>query len=119
VRVLIVDDDETTCQLLAEVLKRAGIEAVWTADSLTGYQMSLRRHYDLFIFDVRMPSLSGPELAARLKKNDPTARIILISAFADDALRETARSLGVFLLAKPFGPDRLLEAVAQVFGWRA
>jgi CheY-like chemotaxis protein len=40
-RVLIVDDDETFCQLLAEVLEGRGIKVVWTTDGLAGYEMSL------------------------------------------------------------------------------
>jgi DNA-binding response OmpR family regulator len=112
VRILIVDDDETSCRLLAEILEREGIDAMWTTDSLTGYVMALGQHYDLFVLDVRMPALSGTEMAARLKQSKPGARIVLISAFADRALQDTADHLGVSLLSKPFSPDRLLELIA-------
>lgn len=115
-RALIVDDDETSCQLLVKVLKGKGIEADWTADSLTGYSLSLHHHYDLFILDVRMPLLLGTELAEELKKEHPEAKIILISAFADEALQQTAKGLGVSLLSKPFTPDRLLKVTAEVLG---
>ena len=113
-RALIVDDDETFCQFLAEVLEGSGIEAVWTTDGPQGYEMSRRHHYDLFVSDVRMPSMLGTELAEKLKRDDPGAKIILISAFADEALLEQSRALGISLLSKPFTPDRLLEAVSQV-----
>jgi two-component system, NtrC family, response regulator HydG len=115
-RVLIVDDDATFCQLLAKVLKSKGLDAEWTTDSLAGYNLSLRQPYDLFILDVRMPLLLGTDFAAGLKQQQPEAKIILISAFADEALRLTATSLGVALLSKPFAPDRLLEVASQVLG---
>jgi DNA-binding response OmpR family regulator len=95
VRVLIVDDDEIFCVLLAEILKQEGIDAAWTTDSQAGCEMSLRDNYDLFILDVRMPLLSGAEFAQRLRKSKPCALVVLISAFADDALQETAHSLGL------------------------
>jgi|SRR5215475_5226304 len=116
VRVLIVDDDETTCQLLAEILDREGMEAVWTVNSDSGYEMSLHQEYDLYILDVVMPSLLGTEFATRLKARRRGASIILISAFADAALRQTATGLGVTLLSKPFTPGQLLEVIAQALG---
>jgi DNA-binding response OmpR family regulator len=115
-RALIVDDDETFCQLLTEVLERKGIEAVWTTDSLSGYEMSLGYPYDFFILDVRMPLLLGTELTEELKKENPGAKIILISAFADESLLETSKNLGAPLLSKPFSPDRLLRVISQILG---
>ena len=115
-RVLIVDDDETTCQLLVKVLSHQGMDADWTTDSLAGYDLSLHHPYDLFILDVRMPLLLGTDLAEGLKKEQPRAKIMLISAFADEGLEQTAKHLGVFLLSKPFTPARLLQVTAEVLG---
>ena len=92
-RVLIVDDDETFCQLLAEVLQNKGMQVVWTTDGLEGYDMSTQQVYDIFIVDVRMPLILGTELAEALKKDHPHAKIILVSAFADRTLRLTVASM--------------------------
>jgi CheY-like chemotaxis protein len=115
-RVLIVDDDETFCQLLAEVLEGGDIKVAWTTDGLEGYEMSLDETYDLFILDQRMPLILGTELVEELKKDNPKAKIILISAFADDALQNQSKSLGVPVLSKPFSAKRLLEAVETALG---
>ena|SRR5262245_45086381 len=113
-RALIVDDDETSCQLLAKVFQRKGIEVDWSADSVAGYDKACQYPYDLFILDVRMPGLSGTDLAIRVKKMSPNAKIVLISAFADDALRKTATYLGVTVLSKPFTLEHLLEVTANL-----
>ena len=110
-RVLIIDDDETFCQLLAEVLEGKGINVVWTTDGLEGYEMSLYEPYDLFILDQRMPLIFGTELVQELRKDNPEAKIILISAFADEALLNKSQSLGVPVLSKPFSAKRLLQLV--------
>ena len=73
-RVLIVDDDETFCQLLAEVLQNKGMQVVWTTDGLEGYDMSTQQVYDIFIVDVRMPLILGTELAEALKRTIPMQR---------------------------------------------
>jgi DNA-binding response OmpR family regulator len=109
--VLIVDDDESFCRLLAEILERKGAEVSWTTDSLEGYEMSRRQPYDLFVFDVRMPLFLGTELAEGLKRDRPGTKIILISAFADDSLRKISQKIGVPLLSKPFTAESLLETV--------
>jgi DNA-binding response OmpR family regulator len=114
VRVLVVDDDETFCQLLAEVLGGKGIKVEWTTDGLEGYETSLYESYDLFILDQRMPLILGTELVEELKKDNPEAKIILISAFADETLKDETQSFGVPLLSKPFSAKRLLEAVETV-----
>jgi CheY-like chemotaxis protein len=117
-RALIVDDDRTFCEFLTEVLADKGIEGVWATDGVEGYAMWCQQSFDLVISDVRMPSLLGTELAARLKRDNPRVKIILISAFADEASFDISRSLGVPLLSKPFAPDRLLELVAEVLSLR-
>ncbi len=112
-RALIVDDDETSCEVLAEVLEGNGFEVVWTTNSLEGYKLGTSDAFDVFILDVRMPLVLGTEIAAALKQDRPRAKIILISAFADDALRQTALTLGVTLLSKPFSPGHLLDLIKK------
>jgi two-component system, NtrC family, response regulator AtoC len=117
-RALIVDDDQTFCEFLSEVLADKGIEGIWTTDGVEGYRLWRHQPFDVVISDVRMPSLLGTELAERLKRENPHAKIILLSAFADEVSFDISRSLGVPLLSKPFVPDRLLEVIAQVVDLR-
>lgn len=115
-RALVVDDDETFCQFLAEVLEGRGIEVSWTTDGLKGYENSLYESYDLFILDQKMPLVLGTELVEDLKHDNPKAKIILISAFADETLQDETQNFGVPLLSKPFTAQRFLQAVEDVLG---
>jgi len=99
---------------LAEVLEGRGIEVSWTTDGLKGYETSLYESYDLFILDQRMPLVLGTELVEELKHDNPEAKIILISAFADQTLQDETEHFGVPLLSKPFGAQRLLQAVENI-----
>src|SRR3954453_2652690 len=89
-RVLIIDDDAIFCGLLTEVLGENDYEADWSTDGFRGYEMSLSQSYDLFILDQRMPLVLGSELAEYLREDNPQAKIILTSAFADEALQNIA-----------------------------
>jgi DNA-binding response OmpR family regulator len=111
VRVLIVEDDEIFGQFLAEILESKAIEVVRVTDALAGYAKAWSSPYDLYIFDVRMPGLLGSEIAEALKQNNPRAKVILISAFADEALRQAAANMGASLLSKPFSADDLFQVI--------
>jgi len=112
--VLIVDDDESSCQLLAKILKRTGAQVEWTTESQAGFARALQFHYDLIVLDVQMPGLLGTDFALHLRQRHLDVPIILISAFADNGLRKLAARLGISLLSKPFTPDALLAATSQV-----
>jgi FixJ family two-component response regulator len=58
-----------------------------------------------------MPGLFGSEIAKALKQNNPGAKVILISAFADEALRQAAVNMGASLLSKPFSADDLFRVI--------
>jgi DNA-binding response OmpR family regulator len=116
VRVLIIDDDTIFCELLAEMLEKKGMDVEWTTDGFGGYEMSLDQPYDLFILDQRMPLVLGSELAEYLREDNPEAKIILISAFADETLGDIAKSIDSPLLSKPFGADRLLGLIKRLLG---
>ncbi len=92
------------------------MNVAWTTDGLKGYETSLYETYDLFILDQRMPLILGSELVEELRKDNPRAKIILTSAFPNEALRVRTEKLGVPLLAKPFSPNRLLKVVEDVLG---
>ena len=113
-RVLIIDDDRTCCELLAETLGEKGIEVEWTTDGFGGYEMSLDQPYDLFILDQRMPLVLGSELAEYLREDNPEAKIILTSAFADETLGDIAKRIGSPLLSKPFAANRLLGLIKHL-----
>ncbi len=115
-KILLVDDDKTFCEFLAEILEAKGYEVDSTIHGIEGYKMSQREFYDLLIFDVRMPFLMGTELAEGLKEQSPATKIILISAFADDTLQSTAKRIGVPILSKPFTARQFLDLVAATAG---
>jgi two-component system cell cycle response regulator CpdR len=113
-RILIIEDDETFCQFLSVILQNRGNEVVSSMDGVDGYEKASAYPYDLFIFDVRTPGLLGTEIAEVLKQKNPGAKVILISAFADDRLRQAAEKLQAQLLSKPFSADDLFRVIDRV-----
>jgi CheY-like chemotaxis protein len=119
-RVLIIDDDEVFGHLLVELLADVGFGAICMADGIAAYESMTENAFDLCIIDQRMPLVLGADLAEAILHDHPRLKIILSSAFADQALRAYTVAKGMVLLSKPFTKAQLIEAVelalAEPFG---
>ncbi|MBI5480891.1 MAG: response regulator, partial [Deltaproteobacteria bacterium] len=69
---------------------------------------------DLVITDVRMPPPDGLEVLARVRARGSSVPFLVISAFADEAVRAEAARHGAEVLAKPFTGKQLLARVRQL-----
>jgi CheY-like chemotaxis protein/HPt (histidine-containing phosphotransfer) domain-containing protein len=112
VQILVVDDDALSREVLAVLLQRAGY-AVETADSGEAALLTLRvRHSrpEVVLADLRMPGISGGELASSLREEcGPSTVLLAMSASPPDD--ESNREFDGFLL-KPFTMETLAAAIA-------
>lgn len=108
--VLIVDDDKTTRQGLAELLEGAGYDAVPVGTFEEAMHVLRTSPPDLLIADVRL----GPFNGLQLLISSPTpVPAIIITGFADPVLESDARRRGAEYVLKPVSPAGLLELVRQ------
>jgi len=116
-RVLVVDDDPESRDLLSEVLEANGypqVEAV--ADGLAARE-ALARDDDcpIIIADLHMPNESGLDLLRNLRKQNAKHEIVLMSSFISTTERKLATDLGAYaLLEKPFRISELLQIVSRL-----
>ena len=89
----IVDDDDSLRNSLNNLIRSVGFRAQGFPSAEAFLNSSELHDTACLILDVRMPLLLGTEFAAGVKKEDPAAKIILISAFADDALQPGGLSM--------------------------
>jgi len=116
-RILVVDDDPESRDLLSEVLQANGypqVEAV--ADGLAARE-ALARDGDcpIIIADLHMPNESGLDLLRNLRKQNAKHVVVLMSSFISTKERKLAKDLGAYaLLDKPFRLSELLQVVSQL-----
>lgn len=80
-RTLLVDDSESFRDLLAEVADAAGLEVVGTAGSgEEGLRLFEELRPDVVIVDVRLPGMSGYEVADRVRVLAPATQVVVVSA---------------------------------------
>src|SRR5207302_3216880 len=107
-RILIVDDEESTRELFAELLQRWGYEVDRTADGHAALKIAAEMHPDVIISDLVMPKLDGLALVRALREELPDTPVVIITGRGTiDAAVEAIRE-GVFdFVEKPLEPARL------------
>lgn len=114
-RVLVVDDDPGLRDICTQTLQRADF-TVETADgAAAGLEKLTRTSYDLVLLDIYMPDLDGLSLLERIRAQDITVPIVIISGMATVEQAALAMRLGASgLIFKPFATRELVELATEV-----
>jgi signal transduction histidine kinase/ActR/RegA family two-component response regulator len=115
--ILVLEDENALRALIREVLRKAGHTVLDTGDPDEAIRLCERHSGEiaLFITDVVMPKLSGPEVVERVSTMRPGMRIIYTSGYPGKAaIPNLLRPTGSPFLEKPFTPDALVRKVRAV-----
>ncbi len=115
-RLLLLDDDRLVLATLGEGLRQAGYRVATASSVEEAEDVLAGGGIDLAILDVRMPGLSGIDLAWRLHDADNEVPFIFLTAYSDEELVEQASEAGAMgYVVKPADPDRLVPAIEAAF----
>jgi DNA-binding NtrC family response regulator len=112
--ILIVDDEPTTSWALAEGLADDGytIDTFRSAEDAVGWLRESRS--DLVISDLRLPGMSGLDLARKLRRGRHAQPVIIVTAYGTPEAMRALRDAGVAdCFHKPFAMDGLRRSVRQ------
>lgn len=114
-KVLIAEDEKWIRTGLAQTVDWAGLgfgTVLEAPDGNTALELALREKPEVILSDIKMPQLTGLELAERLRREGSDAHIILISGFGEFSFAQRAIHLGVTeYLLKPIDMDQLLAVL--------
>ncbi|MNJ93452.1 Transcriptional regulatory protein SrrA [compost metagenome] len=109
-RILIVDDYEESCKLLAEILSST-YECSYTSDSSRAYQLIAEKKPDLILLDYKMPGLMGVDVCKQIRDSEATrgTPVIFVSGAATIDERIKAFETGADdFISKPFHVKELI-----------
>src|ERR1041385_7267554 len=113
-RLLVVDDDATSCRLVTAIFRDHGIEVVSAHDGAAGLARADEVRPDVVLLDVRMPDLDGIEVLERLQPRECGVPVIMLTAEHDVKLAVRATQLGAFdYQTKPIDQDELVLSVKR------
>lgn len=111
-RVLIVDDEPMLLRLVATILGGAGFAVTVAPDGLEALRLVESNPYALVVTDVRMPVVSGPDFARRMRYTN-APKLLFMSGASSEPLTELMRH-GAGFIKKPFRAQELLDAVSRL-----
>ena len=116
-RLLIADDERTIRMgLLSLPWEIIGITKVYQAENgLEAMEVLKEKKIDILVSDIRMPGISGLELAEYIQKCAMDTAVVLLTGFSDFEYARTALRNGVEdYLLKPIRPKDILETISKV-----
>jgi CheY-like chemotaxis protein len=113
-KVLVVDDDPVVGKSYNRVLSNKGYVVTTAENAREALEQMSRDEYDLVVTDIRMPGMSGLELAETVKARRPWTPVLIVTGYGDDADEKRARAAGVSgFLHKPLSPEMIEDSAAQ------
>lgn len=116
IKILFVDDEDAVRIVGARGLRQKGYDVTDCISAENAMEhINSGANFDLVITDMRMPGMSGAELALLIHKQHPKTKIILASGYSEEiARKELAGSQEFYFIAKPYGLDDLDKKVRSV-----
>jgi len=121
-KILIVDDSNFVRSLVGKTLEINFpiFVLLMASNGLEGYDLYRAEKPDLIVMDLLMPEMNGWELLKLIREEDPSVKIIVLSADVQKATREEIEKFGITaFIPKPFNKEKseqLINIVKEEFG---
>ena len=118
-RVLVIDDDASLRFTLEAVLSDAGLVVEACDGGASGLAAFELHGADVVLTDLAMPEMDGMQVLERMRANDPSVPVLMLTAHGSERVAVAAMKAGAFdYIPKPFDPDELALAVRRATDWR-
>jgi DNA-binding response OmpR family regulator len=108
-KILLMEDDNDLGETLQELLESKGYGVTLVNNGIEASEVSYKKKFDLYVFDINVPKFNGLELLDALRHAKDKTPTIFISAFIDLETMTRAFKLGADdYIKKPFFPEELL-----------
>jgi DNA-binding NtrC family response regulator len=114
IRILVVDDDQDSCDLIEKILKTDGYRVTSLVDGRKVEEELRKQEIHLAIVDLKMPEISGLDVLQTIRSHDTDCAVIMMTGYATlDSAVSALRGGVVDYLRKPVREDELLGAVRR------
>ena len=112
IRILIVDDELSVCDVLGEFLAEKGYETETAYSGQEALEILCAKHYDLMLLDLKMPGMSGLELLKKIRKSSYQVGVVVLTGVQDlDLAREVMKYGAIDYLNKPVDLEQLASTI--------
>ena len=119
-RVLIVDDDQSMCELLEADLRQRGFHVSWHTSAKEAFPVMMDEEFDVVLTDLRMSGINGIDFCDRCVANRPDVPVIMLTAFGSLETAVAAIRAGAYdFVSKPIEMDMLALTLERAVNHRA
>jgi DNA-binding NtrC family response regulator len=106
--ILIIDDEESICDGLSQVLRKEGYLVKAVKEGNDGLTLFGKENFQVVFLDLKLPGLKGMQVLSKIKETSPETPVIIITGYASIESAVEAIKQGAFdYMAKPFSPEEL------------
>lgn len=117
-RILLVEDDETTSEIIYEILHKRVDELYRAENGEAGLEIYKSKKPDIIITDIKMPKMNGLNMAEEIKAIDEDARIVVATSLFDHNILVRAINVGITaFMNKPIEAKKILEILEKQAGF--
>jgi CheY-like chemotaxis protein len=116
-KILVVDDDQDTVNILKDLLENEGYEVITAYTGKSALEKVKEENPVLIILDIMMPNMDGLSVCQEIKNNPGTQNIkIIILTLKDsaDTLQEAVEKKADWFIPKPYGNKYMLSMIAKL-----
>ncbi len=114
-RLLVVDDNEDVLEIIQAMLHCDGYKVVALTDGRKALEIIETEEFDLVLTDLGMPSISGWEIAKKVKCKNPKLPVVMLTGWAIECQEDELSMEGIdMLLSKPLNWVQLTESVRKL-----
>lgn len=92
--ILVIDDEKSICQFFVYVFDGFGLKIDTRATGASGLESAMKNSYSLIFLDVQLGDMSGLDVLKKIKKHNPSTKVVIISGYLTESLIKEALKLG-------------------------
>jgi DNA-binding response OmpR family regulator len=115
VKILVLDDDSDTGEVLRYLLSKEGFRVEVTTSPTAGLEMLQTRQYHILLLDLKMPEMDGIDVLKKLREKDTDIAVIVVTGYpsVDSAVASLKSGVSDYV-EKPVDREKLLAAVNKI-----
>ena len=115
INILVVDDLRSIRLTLGGILEDEGHNVVTVENGYQAIEAARETHFDAIFMDIKMPGINGVQTFREVKKIDPKATVIMMTAYSvEDLVKEALEEGAYAVVYKPFDIERIIAIIGEL-----
>ncbi len=113
--ILVVDDQIGMLETFTDILEDKGFSVATAEDGFQAIKKVKEGQFDIIFMDIKMPGINGVQTFREIKKINPKAAVVMMTAYSvEDLVKEAIEEGAYTVIYKPFDMNRVIQTIERV-----